>query len=79
MAAADYVVHTHSSVDIPEDSLTVWRPILKKDLPSIQIDQSDGVSAAVNYRVDDAVALAGAILEAAGIDPRTAFTSTSSG
>lgn len=49
----------------------MWRPVLKKDLPSIQIDQADSVSASVNYRVDDAVALAGAILEAAGIGPLT--------
>jgi hypothetical protein len=76
MAAKDFVVHTHSSIDIPEDTLTVWRPIIKKDLPSIQIDQSDGVSAGVNYRPEDTVALAGAILEAAGIDPVTAFTTS---
>ena len=76
MAAKDFVVHTHSSVDIPEDTLTVWRPIIKKDLPSIQIDQANDVSASVNYRRKDAVALAGAILEAAGIDPVTAFTTS---
>lgn len=76
MAAKDFVVHTHSSVDIPEDTLTVWRPIIKKDLPSIQIDQANDVSASVNYRPEDAVALAGAILEAAGIDQTTAFTTS---
>lgn len=77
MAAKDFVVLTHSSIDIPEDTLTVWRPIIKNDLPSIQIDQADGVSAGVNYRPEDAVALARAILEAADVDPVTAFITTS--
>ena len=76
MAAADYVVHKHSSIDIPEDTLTVWRPVLDTDLPSIQLDQGDGVSASVDYRPEDAIALAGAILDAAGIDRRTAFTTS---
>jgi hypothetical protein len=76
MAASDFIVYRHRSVDIPEDEMVVWGPILKKDLPSIQIDQSNGVSTSVNYRPKDAVALAGAILEAAGIDPSTAFTTS---
>jgi hypothetical protein len=76
MAASDFIVYRHPSVDIPEDELVVWLPILKKDLPSIQIDQSNGVSASVNYRPEDAAALAGAILDAAGIDRRTAFTTS---
>ncbi|MGO4230160.1 hypothetical protein AB4Y72_14965 [Arthrobacter sp. YAF34] len=76
MAASDFIVYRHRSVDIPEDELVVWLPILKKDLPSIQIDQSNGVSASINYRAKDAVALAGAILDAAGIDRRTAFTTS---
>ncbi|WP_284974862.1 hypothetical protein [Arthrobacter sp. efr-133-TYG-104] len=79
MAAEDYVVHTHASASIPEDTLTVWRPIIKDDLPCIQIDQSDGITAAVKYRTVDAVALAAAILEAAELDPQTAFTCTTSG
>lgn len=76
MAAEDFIAYRHRSVDIPEDELVVWRPILKKDLPSIQIDQSNGVSVSVNYRAEDAVVLAGAILEAAGIEPGTAFTTS---
>jgi hypothetical protein len=55
MAAEDYIVHKHRSVDIPEDTMTVWRPVPKKDLPSIQIDQANDVSASVNYRAEDAV------------------------
>ncbi|MET1087451.1 MAG: hypothetical protein ABWY04_10070, partial [Arthrobacter sp.] len=77
LAAADYFVHRHHDTEIPEDHLDVWRPIPTggfDDQPSIQINQADGVTASVSYGTDDARALARAILEAAGVDPREAFT-----
>ncbi|WP_284978486.1 hypothetical protein [Arthrobacter sp. fls2-241-R2A-200] len=45
MAAEDFIVDTLASATIPEDTLTMWRPIIKDDLPCIQIDQSDGMTA----------------------------------
>lgn len=77
MAAADYFVHRHHDTDIPEDHLDIWRriPTGNTDVPAaIQINQANGVTAAVHYRKDDADAIARAILEAVGIDPRQAFT-----
>jgi hypothetical protein len=75
MAAKDYLVHRHFDAELAEDELDVWRPLIPGDPPSIQIDQSDGVTASITYRAEDAVALARAILEAAGMDPLTAFGS----
>ena len=72
MAAADYFVHRHHDTMIPEDHLDVWRPIRSFDA-TLQIDQANGVSAAVGYRAEHAPALARAILEAVGLDPRTVF------
>jgi hypothetical protein len=77
MAAGDYFVHRHHDTEIPEDHLDIWRPIPTggfEDQPSIQINQADGVTASVGYRTDDAAAIARAILEAAGVDPREVFT-----
>ncbi|MEV7132126.1 hypothetical protein AB0N24_04475 [Arthrobacter sp. NPDC093128] len=74
MAAEDYFVHRHRDTFIPEDHLDVWRPIPRGNADAcIQIDQADGVSAAVGYRAEHAPALARAILEAVGLDPRTVF------
>jgi hypothetical protein len=72
MAAEDYFVHRHRDTVIPEDHLDVWRPIHTSDA-CIQIDQDNGVSASVEYRAEHAPALARAILEAVGLDPRTVF------
>lgn len=72
MAAEDYFVHRHRDTVIPEDHLKVWKPIHTSDA-CIQIDQANGVSASVEYRAEHAPALARAILEAVGLDPRTAF------
>ncbi|XAS65546.1 hypothetical protein VUN84_07900 [Micrococcaceae bacterium Sec5.8] len=74
MAAEDYFVHRHQDTFIAEDHLDVWRPIPHGDRNAvIQIDQADGVTAAVDYRAEDAPALARAILEAVGLDSRTEF------
>ena len=48
------------------------RPIHTSDA-SVQITQANGVSASVEYRAEHAPALARAILEAVGLDPRTVF------
>lgn len=72
MAAEDYFVHRHRDTVIRQDHLDVWRPIHTSDA-SIQIDQADGVTASVSYRAEHAPALARAILEAVGLDPRTVF------
>ena len=77
MAAEDYFVHRDHDTELPEDHLDIWRPIPTgglDDQPSIQINQADGVTASVSYRTDDAAAIARAILEAAGVDPREVFT-----
>lgn len=66
MAASDYIVHTHRSPKFKKDSLTVWRPVRKKDLPVVQIDQGNGVTASIEYRPEDAEAIAQAVLDAAG-------------
>lgn len=74
MAAEDYFVHRHRDTYIPEDYLDVWRPIPRGSKEAaIQINQADGVTAAVQYRAKHAPALARAILEAVGLDPRTVF------
>lgn len=74
MAAKDFFVHRHQDTIIEEDHLDVWKPTPggEKDA-TIQIDQADGVTAAVSYRAEHAPALARAILEAVGLDPRTVF------
>lgn len=72
MAAEDYFVHRHRDTVIPEDHLGVWKPIHASDA-SIQINQADGFTARVEYRAEHAPALARAILEAVGLDPRTVF------
>ena len=75
MAAEDYFVHRHRDTVIEEDHLAVWKPIPRGEKDAtIQIDQADGVTAAVSYRAEHAPALARAILEAVGLDPRTVFT-----
>jgi hypothetical protein len=68
MGAEEYLVHTHHCRAIKKDVLRVWKPITGKDLPSIQIDQNNDVSASVEYTPEDAPALAMAILTAAGIN-----------
>lgn len=68
MGAEEYLVHTHHCRAIRKDVLNVWRPITANDLPSVQIDQKNGVSASAYYAPEDAPALAAAILTAAGID-----------
>jgi hypothetical protein len=74
MAAKDYFVHRHHDTVIEKDHLDVWKPIPKGELDAtIQIDQADGVTAAVAYRAEHAPALARAILEAVGLDPSTVF------
>lgn len=74
MAAEDFFVHRHRDTFIAEDHLDVWRPIPRGEAEaSVQINQSDGVTASVGYRAEHAPALALAILEAVGIDPRTVF------
>ncbi|MEW1950799.1 hypothetical protein AB0280_16285 [Pseudarthrobacter sp902506025] len=72
MAAQDYFVHRHRDTVIPEDHLDVWRPIHTSDA-AIQINQADGITASVSYQTEHAPALARAILEAVGLDPRTVF------
>lgn len=66
MAAANYIVHRHQSPKFKKDRLTVWKPVLKNDLPVLQIDQGNGVTASIEYRPEEAEALAQAILTAAG-------------
>ncbi|QAY16170.1 hypothetical protein SEA_SONALI_58 [Arthrobacter phage Sonali] len=68
MSADEYLVHTHNDDDIPGDALSVWRPILDGDRPTVQIDQSDGITASIRYEADSAPAIARAILQAAGLD-----------
>jgi len=48
MAVEDYFLHRHRDTCNPEDTLNVWRPIHTSDA-CIQIDQADGISAAVAY------------------------------
>lgn len=67
MAAEDYLVHRHHSPAFPKDELDVWKPIAGR-LPVIQIDQGNGTTASIEYQPEDAVALAQAILTAAGTD-----------
>lgn len=40
---------------------------------TVQIDQADGVTAALSYRAEHAPTLAGAIVAAVGLDPRKVF------
>jgi hypothetical protein len=67
MGADEYHVHRQHDQYIKKDHLDVWKPVGESDFPTIQIDQCDGVSAAVSYRPEEAIALAQAILTAAGI------------
>lgn len=64
MAAEDYIAHVHKSPIFKRDTLTVWKPILDGDLPVLQIDQANGVTASISYRAEDAKAIAEAILAA---------------
>lgn len=74
MAAKDFFVHRHRDTSIEEHHLIVWKPIPYGELDaSIQNDQADRVTAALSYRAEHAPALARAILEAVGLDPRTVF------
>lgn len=74
MAAEHYFVHRHQDTFNAEDHLDVWRPIPHGNQnATIQIDQADGITAAVEYWAEHAPALACAILEAVGLDPRTVF------
>ncbi|MFC4394681.1 hypothetical protein [Arthrobacter sedimenti] len=74
MAAEDFFVHRHRDTFIQEDHLDVWRPVPRGGVEaSIQIEQADGVTARVEYRAEHAPAIARAILEAVGLDPRTIF------
>lgn len=68
MGADEYLVHRHRDTIMPKDKLDVWRAVTAHDQPSIQIDQSNGVTASVNYTTEEAVALAQAILTAAGLN-----------
>ena len=67
MAVEDYLVHTHQSPDFKKDQLTIWRPVNGSPLPVIQIDQP-GHAGYMAYKPEDALAIAQAILEAAGLD-----------
>ncbi|MFF1881993.1 hypothetical protein ACFVVC_11065 [Pseudarthrobacter sp. NPDC058196] len=50
MAAKEFFVHRHRDTFIEEDHLNVWKPIPWGELDAtIQIDQADGVTAAVSY------------------------------
>jgi len=62
-----YLVHRHHCTSVPGDTLDVWKPVNPQGDPSIQINQTDGDSAFVTYAADQALALAEAILEAAGL------------
>lgn len=68
MAAAEYIALNYQDAEFPEDRMVICGPVIPGDLPSIQIDQGDGVSAYVSFRPEDADAIAKAVLLAAG-DP----------
>jgi hypothetical protein len=67
MGAEEYLVHTHHCRTIKKDVLGVWKPITKNDLPTLQIEQADDVTASVTFTAEDAPVIARAILEAAGV------------
>jgi hypothetical protein len=71
--AKPFIIHSINDKDIPEDVLTVWRPILATGLPFIQIDTPES-SLFVSFTPEEATALAEAILEAAGTREATAPT-----
>lgn len=74
ISGEDFFVHRHQDTIIEEDHLDVWKPIPRPEKDAtIQIDQADGVTAALSYRAEHAPALARAILEAVGLDPRMVF------
>lgn len=66
--AKPFIIHAINDKDIPEDVVTVWRPILANSLPFIQIDTPES-SLFVSFTPEEAP-LAAAILEAAGMPRR---------